>query len=124
MDPLRKRNQPRIEVVAPKQVINNTLVRFDESAEQRRVTLLRIGRKRDQSLTEQGRIPGAVNIPLDELGDRLAEIPKDVPVVVGCAHGVRSIYGSQIIRFSGIPEVYNLEGGTMAWWMRHLPLES
>jgi rhodanese-related sulfurtransferase len=72
---------------------------------------------------QQGRIPGALNIPLDELGDRLSEIPKDVPVVVVCAHGVRSIYGSQIIRFAGFSEVYNLEGGTMAWWMRHLPLE-
>ncbi|MFN8371730.1 MAG: rhodanese-like domain-containing protein [Anaerolineae bacterium] len=72
---------------------------------------------------QQGRIPGAVNIPLDELSQRLGEIPQEVPVVVVCAHGVRSVYGSQIIRYAGFTEVYNLEGGTVAWWMRRLPLE-
>ncbi len=34
--------------------------------------------------------PGTVNIPLQELGARLAEIPRNAPVVVGCASGTRS----------------------------------
>ena len=34
--------------------------------------------------------PGTVNIPLQELGARLDEIPRNTPVVVGCASGTRS----------------------------------
>ena len=36
-----------------------------------------------------GTIPGAVNIPLDEMRDRLSEIPADKPVVLFCAVGLR-----------------------------------
>ncbi len=71
----------------------------------------------------QGRIPSALNIPLDELPERLSEIPNHLPIIVVCAHGVRSIYGSQYIRHAGFEDVYNLEGGTVAWWQHRLPLE-
>jgi rhodanese-related sulfurtransferase len=69
---------------------------------------------------EQARIPGAVNIPLDQLKDRTAEVPADKPIVVVCRTGVRSIMGAQVLRYAGfkIPEIYNLEGGTVAW-VRH-----
>ena len=36
-----------------------------------------------------GTIPGAVNIPLDEMREHLAEIPTDKPVVLFCAVGLR-----------------------------------
>lgn len=70
-----------------------------------------------------GHIPGAIHIPLNSLPDHLAEIPKDKPVVVVCAHGHRSLYGSQFLAQNGFPDVYNLEDGTVGWTMRRLPLE-
>jgi len=38
-----------------------------------------------------GNAPGTINIPLNELGSRLREIPKSSPVVLCCASGTRSI---------------------------------
>lgn len=70
-----------------------------------------------------GRIPGAVNIPLAEIEARLDEIPADRPVVVVCAHGIRSIAASELLAAKGHGGVYNLAGGTFAWMMRGLKLE-
>lgn len=72
---------------------------------------------------EDGHLPNAVNIPLDQLGRRINEVPKDKPIIVVCATGSRSRTGSTIIARAGHGEVYNLQGGTMAWMMQRLPLE-
>ena len=52
--------------------------------------------------------PGTVNIPLQEMGSRLAEIPRDRPVVVGCASGTRSGMARLVLRKHGYPKVYNI----------------
>jgi len=70
-----------------------------------------------------GHIPGAVHIPLDELPDRLREVPTDKPVVVVCATGVRSLYGAQFLLQAGYTQVYNLTNGTIGWFRKGLPLE-
>lgn len=61
-----------------------------------------------------GAIPGAVNIPLDELRERLAEIPTDREVVVYCGVGIRAHSAVQILRQAGI-DVSNLDGGWRTW---------
>lgn len=70
-----------------------------------------------------GHIPGALNIPLDQLGSRINEVPKGKPVIVVCATGNRSQTGSKILVNGGWTEVYNLKGGTMSWMMQGLPLD-
>ncbi|NWF71031.1 MAG: rhodanese-like domain-containing protein [Chloroflexi bacterium] len=72
---------------------------------------------------QDGHIPGALHIPLDELSARLREIPAEKPIVVVCGHGIRSVYGAQIVRYAGFTPVYNLAGGTAAWENARLPLE-
>lgn len=74
---------------------------------------------RTQEEFEEARIPGAVLIPLDELSDRVQEVPTDQPIVVVCRSGNRSIMGAQILRYAGLKDIdiYNLEGGTRAWVM-------
>ncbi len=54
--------------------------------------------------------PGTVNIPLDELGRRLAEVPRNAPVVVGCASGTRSGMARMLLRKNGYTPVYNIGG--------------
>jgi rhodanese-related sulfurtransferase len=75
---------------------------------------------------EEVRIPGAVNIPLDELSDRVAEVPTDQPIVLVCRSGMRSIMGAQVLRYAGLNAVtlYNLEGGTKAWVSKGWQTES
>ncbi len=56
--------------------------------------------------------PGTVNIPLGELSQRLCEIPKSVPVVVGCASGTRSGMARMLLRKNGYAQVYNIGAWT------------
>ena len=55
-----------------------------------------------------GNAPGTVNIPLQELGARLSEIPRGVPVVVACASGSRSGMARLMLRKNGYSPVYNI----------------
>jgi rhodanese-related sulfurtransferase len=66
---------------------------------------------------EEVRIPDAINIPLDELEDRVAEVPVDKPIVLVCRSGMRSMMGAEVLRHLGLRDatLYNLDGGTKAW---------
>lgn len=56
-------------------------------------------------------IPGSVNIPVDDIRERLAEIPADRPVVLYCGVGLRGYLASNILRQNGFKDVRNLVGG-------------
>jgi NADPH-dependent 2,4-dienoyl-CoA reductase/sulfur reductase-like enzyme/peroxiredoxin family protein/TusA-related sulfurtransferase/rhodanese-related sulfurtransferase len=58
-----------------------------------------------------GTIEGAVNIPVDSLRNRLDEIPRDKPLYVFCAVGLRGYLASNILIQNGFKDVYNLSGG-------------
>ena len=58
-------------------------------------------------------IPGAINLPLDELRDRLDEVPAGA-VVVHCQVGQRGHYATRILRQHGI-DARNLDGGCRTW---------
>jgi peroxiredoxin family protein/TusA-related sulfurtransferase/rhodanese-related sulfurtransferase len=58
-----------------------------------------------------GNIKGSVNIPLDELRDNLQNIPKDKPLVIYCAVGLRGYLALRILKDHGYNDVRNLSGG-------------
>ncbi|MBR2948107.1 MAG: FAD-dependent oxidoreductase [Bacteroidales bacterium] len=60
---------------------------------------------------EVGTIPGAVNIPLDDLRGRISEISKDRPVYLFCGVGLRGYLASNILKANGYSDVRNLIGG-------------
>lgn len=60
-------------------------------------------------------IPGAINIPLDELRSRLSEISHDKPIVVTCAVGLRGYLAYRILVQNGFKDVKNLSGGFKTW---------
>ena len=60
---------------------------------------------------EAGALPGAVNIPLDEMRSRLGEIPSGRPIVVYCGVGLRGYLASCILKGHGFNDVANLIGG-------------
>ncbi|HEY9721219.1 MAG TPA: rhodanese-like domain-containing protein [Oscillatoriaceae cyanobacterium] len=62
-----------------------------------------------------GGYPGALNIPLQELPQRLGELTKGKPVVVYCASGTRSATAAVLLQRAGFPEVINAGG------LRHMP---
>lgn len=55
-----------------------------------------------------GSAPDTLNIPLNELGSRMTEIPKSSAVVVGCASGSRSGMAKLILKKNGYAQVYNI----------------
>ena len=57
-----------------------------------------------------GAIPGSVNIPLDQLRDRLGEIPRDKEALVYCAVGLRGYLACRVLSQKGI-KCRNLSGG-------------
>lgn len=62
-----------------------------------------------------GSIPGAINIPVDELRNRLPELPTDRPIVVTCAIGLRGYLAYRILVQHGYKNVKNLSGGFKTW---------
>lgn len=62
----------------------------------------------------RGNVPGAVNIPLDELRGRLEEIPADKEVVVYCQIGLRAYVAARVLMQYGY-RVKNLSGGYNIW---------
>lgn len=58
-----------------------------------------------------GSIEGSYNIPLEELRDRLDEIPKDKKVILYCTKGLKSYFASRILLQNGFDQVYSLNGG-------------
>ncbi|HVL48364.1 MAG TPA: rhodanese-like domain-containing protein [Candidatus Thermoplasmatota archaeon] len=69
------------------------------------------------------RIPGSLNVPLGELTSRLAEVPRDRPVVVHCAVGARGRVAAAILDEAGYGDVANLAGGIVAWKREGLEVE-
>lgn len=59
---------------------------------------------------DSGHIPGAVNIPIDELRDRLDELPSNRQVIAYCLVGQRGYLATRILRQAGL-DVANLSGG-------------
>jgi len=64
-----------------------------------------------------GSIPGAVNIPIDVLRDRLAEVPADHPIVAYCQVGIRGLLATRILNQHGRTAV-NLSGGYTSYAQR------
>lgn len=62
-----------------------------------------------------GSIPGFISIPVDELRERLGELPADRPVVVTCAVGLRGYLAYRILTQNGFGDVRNLSGGYKTW---------
>ncbi len=58
---------------------------------------------------------GALLIPLGDLETRLGEVPRDRSVVVYCRGGQRSRTAARTLLDRGWEDVYNLEGGILAW---------
>ncbi len=69
-----------------------------------------------------GHIPGAVNISVDQLAQRLSEVPQDKPVVLYCRSGNRSNQAAQILDQAGYTQIYDL-GGIITWQQQGYPVE-
>ncbi|CAN5598798.1 molybdopterin-synthase adenylyltransferase MoeB [soil metagenome] len=78
---------------------------------------------RETDEADQGIISGAVHIPRGHLESRIenAASDKSAPVIVYCASGARSVFGTKALEALGYTDVRNLAGGFNAWKVSGLP---
>jgi hydroxyacylglutathione hydrolase len=62
-----------------------------------------------------GHLPGAVNVPLGELEQRLEEVPRGRPLIVQCQTGARAAIAVSLLKARGLQDVVLYTGGFAAW---------
>ena len=70
------------------------------------------------------RIANSVNIPANEIQNRLGELSKDRTIIVVDNSGNMSAAASKLLRGVGFTKVYVLDSGLVGWMRDKLPLES
>ena len=70
-----------------------------------------------------GHVPGAVNIPYDQIAARLAEVPKDKDVVLYCRSGRRAAMAGEVLSGNGYTRLQHLEGDIVGWQEKQRPIE-
>lgn len=87
-----------------------------EAAELRQLTGAVVVDVRSPDEYAQGHVDSAINIPLDTLGTRIAELPRATVIVTVCAHGGgRSEQAAAQLRAAGYHGARSLCGGTHGW---------
>lgn len=69
-----------------------------------------------------GHVPGAIHLAAGSLPDRLAELPRDRPIVTICASGYRSAVAASLLRAAGFRDVAWIGSGVGAWQARGFPV--
>jgi rhodanese-related sulfurtransferase len=64
---------------------------------------------------EIAKLGAVVHIPMNEVPERLGELPRSGPIVVMCRSGGRSMQVAHFLERHGFTEVANLSGGILAW---------
>jgi hydroxyacylglutathione hydrolase len=76
---------------------------------------------RSENEWRSGHIEGSVNIPLNHLRERTAELPANAPFAVHCEGGYRSAIAASLLEQAGFDNAVDLVGGFKAWQAYHLP---
>lgn len=71
---------------------------------------------------EEGHVAGALHIPMREVADRVAEIPRDRPIALVCRGGPRSSLVGSVLLARGFTSLTNVWGGMTGWLEAGLPL--
>jgi len=70
-----------------------------------------------------GHVPGAINVPYDQIASRLAQIPKDKDVVLYCRSGRRTGLAAEVLQANGYTKLGHLQGDMQAWLQDGRPVE-
>ncbi len=97
-------------------------VTIDQLADAMSVGAYVLDVRRDEEYAEK-RVPGVVHIPMDQIGERVDEIPQDQKIWVICAAGARSLKVAEALENAGY-EAVSVAGGTNLWAESGRPVEA
>jgi len=63
----------------------------------------------------QGHVPKAINFPLQELTDRISELPKEKKIITICGQGNASLSALLVLKSRGFNDIKSMNSGTMGW---------
>lgn len=72
----------------------------------------------------EGHVPGAVNIPYDQVASRLGEIPKDDEIILYCHSGRRAGLAAETLAANGYTKLAHLEGDMRGWQKAGRPVQT
>jgi len=74
---------------------------------------------REKWENELCQLTASVHIPLDDLNNRIHELPRNKKILIYCHHGIRSEHaGKMLLQEYGFQDIYNLEGGINEWTLQ------
>lgn len=68
-------------------------------------------------------VPDIVALPMSELEQRFAELPRDRELVIVCQSGARSLKATYFLMYQGYTRVANMEGGIAKWSRKGFPVK-
>lgn len=77
----------------------------------------------EEEIKAKGKIPDALNIPVTQLYEKMAEVPKDKPVCVFCGSGLRSMMAASLLRKEGWNNLKVALGGLAGWNSTTCPVD-
>ena len=98
-------------------------IEIEEAAEALRAGTARLVDVRDEWEFRRRRVPGALLVPLGQLPQRAAGLPRDKRLLVICEHGERSLVAAEYLRRVGFDGAASIRGGTSAWARGNRPME-
>lgn len=60
--------------------------------------------------------------PISTIVDTYSKLPKDKPLIIACANGIRSVKIVNLFMVQGYTNAYNLDGGITQWYREGLPV--
>jgi len=70
---------------------------------------------RDMQEWAEGHIPGAVLMPVAQIPQGAAGLPRQAPLAVHCAHGYRSAIAASLLERAGVPDIWHVTDGYAEW---------
>lgn len=112
--------QPATPTVKLTQVSQDALVKM-QADKNSRVFVLDV---RTPQEFAAGHVPGAVNIPYDQVPSHLGEIPKDDEIVLYCHSGRRAGLAAEELAANGYTKLAHLEGDMQGWQKAGRPVDT
>lgn len=100
-------------------------IEIDQAAEALEKQKMLVIDVRSEEKYDQAHVAGAVNMPLEQLGERMDSLPKDkdAPIITVCNVGKLSLSGMLYLKSLGYRNVKSMNGGTTGWIEKGLPTE-